>query len=214
MSIKKMSALLLCLLVFSSCSSINNNSSLSSSIESEDDSSDFEESSESISSEEEIIENTITIDLTNTMSSIDVSNNANASSFIEDSFNSFEDISFSDFTYSKVYCDNGGVKLGSSSAFGTLTFTSNLLIKEMIIVGRPYAKMDNYNNIFNVDESATIGVNDTYSNESYTVESIEDSFEYSFKNISSNNISISSSLNPTNSEGKGRFTIFSLKITY
>lgn len=212
MSFKKVFLLIIPLLVLSSCNKTDNSSQVSD-ISSEESSTEItsneENSSEEISEDNEYY--SLSIDLKNSLSAVDVSQSSSASGFIESSFNRSENIVFSNFIYDKVYCDNGGVKLSSSSSYGTLTFSSNKTIKNIYIYGRPYAKMNTYIGELNVDSDALIGVNDNYSEKIVNVVSENDSFEYAFENIDGQEISISSS---SLNDGKGRFTIFSLKIDY
>ncbi|MGM9873712.1 MAG: hypothetical protein ACI31G_02170 [Bacilli bacterium] len=209
---KKIFVLLSTLLVFSSCSKVNDSISIESSEEQSGEISsetNLSEESEEETSQEPL--KNIDVDLKNTMSGADVSQSSAALSFVEESFNYSELITFSSFTYTKTYCDNGGLKLGSSSASGTFTFTSSNEIKSMIISGRPYAKFNSYDNVLNVDQDALIGVNGTYSSVCDTVTSENDSFDFSFENINDSNISISSS---NIADGNARFTIFSIRIIF
>lgn len=188
-----------------SCDGKNNNSSLSliDSTESEEVSSNSEENES-----QEVDEEIISVDLNVAdEKAIDLNTNTTSFDYVKNQFNALGDY-FSSFSCEKVFLDDGGLKFGSSKAYGTFSFSCIKTVKKISIYGRPYQKY--YNDAIHYDENAIIGVNGEYSSKSSNVTSKDDGFVFNFL-PNSKDISISSKA--LNDMGSGRFVIFILTFT-
>lgn len=171
----------------------------SSIIESEalDSSESDEQLDESSETSEETSQETptpINISLINEYAAIEIATNDNAKNYVKNAFTA--DIK----EVSKAYLDCGGLKLGSSSADGTITLSfDDITIYKVEVLARQYAKSYSYQSGgqtvsgFNIDSEATFIVNEQeHSFTSYTDEGEPISENIIFEFDSTNEITFSS----------------------
>ena len=166
------------------------------------------ESINSFNSSSENVNESINIDFNNDEVAIDLKNNKTYQRIFINNFNSKGEY-FHSFTFDKIFFDNGGLKFGSSKEYGVLTFECVKNIKLITIIGRPYAKYDDYASIYRVDEYASIGVNDVFSPKCKLITNDDDYSTFNF-HLDTTKVRISSK--SIVEADKGRFVIKKLII--